>query len=237
MTPNKVTDMQFMAVKEISTLAAMARADEKFDVFLMEDHPLYREGLKNFLLSRFPKINILYEGGSFFDAKSALDQKLPDIAVVDLHLGDGRQPSEVVALFTTRNVPVLVISALNNFESVKSAFSMGALGFVSKDSSVDDIGKAMVSVLSGNEWISPVLGTALSQSKSIADRLSAQEMKAIILYSSGLKLEVVARRMEVAPSTVKQYIDRAKEKFRAAGVPVSTKTELYKILRDLNLVD
>ena len=114
---------------------------------------------------------------------------------------------------------------------------MGALGFVSKDSSVDDIGKAMVSVLSGNEWISPVLGTALSQSKSIADRLSAQEMKAIILYSSGLKLEVVARRMEVAPSTVKQYIDRAKEKFRAAGVPVSTKTELYKILRDLNLVD
>jgi DNA-binding NarL/FixJ family response regulator len=105
------------------------------------------------------------------------------------------------------------------------------------DATIDDIGKAVKSVLDGHEWISPVLGKALTQSKSISDKLSAQEKKAIILYASGLKLEVVARRMDVAPSTVKQYIDRAKEKFRASGVPVSTKTELYKILRDLELVD
>jgi hypothetical protein len=114
---------------------------------------------------------------------------------------------------------------------------MGALGFVSKDSSIEDIGKAIQSVLKGNEWISPVLSKALDQSHSVAEKLSSQEKRAIILYSTGLKLEVVARRMDVAPSTVKQYIDRAKAKFRAAGVPVSTKTELYKILRDLELVD
>jgi len=47
----------------------------------------------------------------------------------------------------------------------------------------------------------------------------------------------VARRMEVAPSTVKQYIDRAKMKYRAAGIAVHTKTEMYKILRDEGLVD
>jgi DNA-binding NarL/FixJ family response regulator len=114
---------------------------------------------------------------------------------------------------------------------------MGALGFVSKDSSIEDIGKAIQSVLKGSEWISPVLSKALGQTSSVAEKLSSQEKRAIILYSTGLKLEVVARRMDVAPSTVKQYIDRAKEKFRAAGIPVSTKTELYKILRDLSLVD
>ena len=43
--------------------------------------------------------------------------------------------------------------------------------------------------------------------------------------------------MDVAASTVKQYIDRAKAKFRAAGTQVSTKTELYKILRDEGLID
>jgi DNA-binding NarL/FixJ family response regulator len=203
----------------------------------MEDHPLYREGLKSYLLSRFPGIQFQYEGADFYAAKEAIEKKKIDIAVVDLHLGDGRPPSEIVALFTSKQIPVLVISALNNFESVKSAFSMGALGFVSKDSSIEDIGKAIQSVQSGNEWISPVLAKALSQTSSIAEKLSSQEKRAIILYSTGLKLEVVARRMDVAPSTVKQYIDRAKEKFRAAGIPVSTKTELYKILRDLALVD
>jgi DNA-binding NarL/FixJ family response regulator len=207
------------------------------NVILMEDHPLYREGLKSYLSDRFPAMNLIYAGASFLDVKDAIEANKAHIAIVDLHLGDGRAPSEIVGFFTSRNIPVLVISALNNFESVKSAFSMGALGFVSKDSAIEDIGKAIVNVLGGREWISPVLSKALGQTNSVADRLSSQEKKAIILYSSGLKLEVVARRMDVAPSTVKQYIDRAKEKFRAAGIPVSTKTELYKILRDLSLVD
>jgi DNA-binding NarL/FixJ family response regulator len=207
------------------------------NVILMEDHPLYREGLKSYLSDRFPAMNLIYAGASFLEVKDAIEANKAHIAIVDLHLGDGRAPSEIVGFFTSRNIPVLVISALNNFESVKSAFSMGALGFVSKDSAIEDIGKAIVNVLGGREWISPVLSKALGQTNSVADRLSSQEKKAIILYSSGLKLEVVARRMDVAPSTVKQYIDRAKEKFRAAGIPVSTKTELYKILRDLSLVD
>lgn len=217
-----------------STVFLMA---DVIDVVLMEDHPLYREGLKSYLQSAFPNMNLLYAGANFYEAKEAISRDKPKIAIVDLHLGDGRQPSEIVSLFSSKGIPVLVISALNNFESVKSAFSMGALGFVSKDSAIEDIGKAIMSVLSGNEWISPVLGKALTQSKNITDKLSSQEKKAIILYSSGLKLDVVARRMDVAPSTVKQYIDRAKEKFRAAGMPVSTKTEIYKILRDLELVD
>jgi DNA-binding NarL/FixJ family response regulator len=131
----------------------------------------------------------------------------------------------------------LVISALNNFESVKSAFSVGASGFVSKDSSIEDIGKALKSVLGGNQWISPTLSRALTYKENITSQLSAQELKAIILYASGLKLDLVARRMDVAASTVKQYIDRAKAKFRTAGTPVSTKTELYRVLRNEGLID
>jgi DNA-binding NarL/FixJ family response regulator len=131
----------------------------------------------------------------------------------------------------------LVISAINNFESVKSAFSVGASGFVSKDSSIDEISKAIRAVLQGNQWISPTLSKALTFKSSVSEQLSAQEKKAVILYASGLKLEVVARRMDVAASTVKQYIDRAKAKFRAAGTPVSTKTDLYKVLRQEGLID
>lgn len=206
-------------------------------VVLLEDHPLYREGLKSFISESFPSLKFLYDGGDFLAAKNSLEKGKPDLAIVDLHLGDGRAPSEIVSLFSSKGIPVLVISALNNFESVKSAFSMGAIGFVSKDSSIADIGKAIQAALAGREWISPILGRALAQTSSSADSLSAQEKKAIILYASGLKLEVVARRMEVAPSTAKQYIDRAKAKFRAGGNPVSSKTDIYKLLRSLNMID
>lgn len=210
---------------------------ELAEAVLLEDHPLYREGLKAYINSNLPEVSLLYEGESFLKAKEITSRKKPKIAIVDLHLGDGRSPSEVVGYFSSLDIPVLVISAINNFESVKSAFSVGASGFVSKDSSIDEISKAIRAVLQGKQWISPTLSKALTYKSSVADTLSAQEKKAVILYASGLKLEVVARRMDVAASTVKQYIDRAKAKFRAAGTPVSTKTDLYKVLRQEGLIE
>lgn len=207
------------------------------EAILLEDHPLYREGLKAYIRTNLPDISLMYEGENFLKAKEIAAKKKPRIAIIDLHLGDGRTPSEVVGYFSSQGIPVLVISAINNFESVKSAFSVGASGFVSKDSSIDEIGKAIRAVLVGKQWISPTLSKALTFKSSVSEQLSAQEKKAVILYASGLKLEVVARRMDVAASTVKQYIDRAKAKFRAAGTPVSTKTDLYKVLRQEGLID
>ncbi len=211
--------------------------EKEKSLFVLEDHPLYRQGLIDYLKRELPQYDVAFQGADFLDAKNALQRTKPDLAIVDLHLGDGRPPGEVVALFTSNAIPVLVISALNNFESVKSAFSMGATGFVSKDSQTDELGRAIKSVLSGEEWISPTLSSALSAKQSAVDQLSNQEKKAVILYASGLKLELVARRMNVAPSTVKQYIDRAKAKFQATGIEVRTKTQVYKVLRDEGLLN
>lgn len=215
----------------LMTMAELAEA------VLLEDHPLYREGLKAYIKANLPEISLVYEGENFLKAKDITSKKKPQIAIIDLHLGDGRTPSEVVGYFSSQGIPVLVISAINNFESVKSVFSVGASGFVAKDSSIDEISKAIRAVLKGNQWISPTLSKALAYKSSVSEQLSAQEKKAVILYASGLKLEVVARRMDVAASTVKQYIDRAKAKFRAAGTPVSTKTDLYKVLRQEGLIE
>ncbi len=211
--------------------------EKEKSLFVLEDHPLYRQGLIDYLKRELPQYDVAFQGADFLDAKNALQRTKPDLAIVDLHLGDGRPPGEVVALFTSNAIPVLVISALNNFESVKSAFSMGATGFVSKDSQTDELGRAIKSVLSGEEWISPTLSSALSAKQSAVDQLSNQEKKAVILYASGLKLELVARRMNVAPSTVKQYIDRAKAKFQATGIEVRTKTQVFKVLRDEGLLN
>jgi len=218
--------------QEIPTLISVT-----LSAILLEDHPLFRAGLKGYINSAFPDLVLSYEGHDFLEARNVCSRNKPDIAIVDLHLGDGRTPSEIVGHFSSQGIPVLVISAHNNFESVKSAFSVGASGFLSKDSSVEDSGKAIKSILGGNQWISPTLSRALTYKESITSQLSAQELKAIILYASGLKLEVVARRMDVAASTVKQYIDRSKAKFRSAGTPVSTKIELYRVLRNEGLID
>ena len=210
---------------------------EKLGIVLVEDHPLYREGLKTFIKTSFPTATLQYEGADVNEAKAACEKKKVSIAIVDLHLGDGRSPSEIVSLFTSIKIPVLVISALSNFESVKTAFSMGAKGFVSKDSATEELKKAIKAVAQGSEWISPVMSQAIAFDKKTSDELSNQERKALVLYASGLKLDAVARRMGVAPSTVKQYIERAKMKYRVAGKPIRTKTDMYRTLRDEGLVE
>ena len=166
---------------------------EQFNLILLEDHPLYREGLKSQIRSQFPFVTFIYEGANVTEARRVAEKSEINIAVIDLHLGDGKSPAEVVSAFSSLDIPVLVISALNNFESVQNAFAMGAKGFVSKDSPVTEIQKAVKVVAKGDEWISSVLGQALNQNKSKAkDDLSPQERKALVLYASGLKLIAVA---------------------------------------------
>jgi DNA-binding NarL/FixJ family response regulator len=205
---------------------------EQMRFILLEDHPLYREGLKEYILKNFASCICLYDGANFMEAKNVAAKNPVSIAILDLHLGDGRSPGEIISHFSSQDIPVLVVSAVNNFESIKSAFSMGANGFVSKETSTQQLGAAMKSVLRGESWIAPNLSNALFTSKTVADQLSVQERKAVILYASGLKLEAVASRMGIATSTAKQYIDRAKQKFSIHGVDARTKTELYRVLRD-----
>lgn len=220
----------------MSKLLTLTPMTKTMKMILLEDHPLYREGLKSQIRTQFPFVDFVYEGADVGHAKRACQGESINIAVIDLHLGDGRSPAEIVSTFTSLSIPVLVISALNNFESVKSAFAMGARGFVSKDSPVSEIQKAVKAVAAGDEWVSSVLEQALDKSAA-NDELSPQERKALTLYASGLKLLAVASRMNVAPSTVKQYLERAKIKYRMAGKPIRTKTDMYKTLRDEGLVD
>lgn len=205
-------------------------------IVMLEDHPLFLEGLKTSFQKNFPELKVLYAGADVRQAQNIVKEEKVDLALVDLHLGDGRSPGEIVAVFSSAGIPVLVISALSNFESVKSAHAMGAKGLIGKDSGTEELIRAVRAVLSGNEWISPVLDRALNFHGKTSDDLSVQEKKALILYGSGLQLDLVAKRMNVAPSTVKQYIERAKAKYLAAGKPIRTKTEMYRALRDEGLI-
>lgn len=205
-------------------------------LLLLEDHALVREGLERSLLERIPDAAIVYTGASLPEAEAALDHGPVDCAIVDLDLGDGRSAVEVVSTFTARQVPVVVVSALGDMGVVQSAIIAGASAYVTKHSESDDLINAINAVLRGESFMSPTFAGALVPTGSSRIVLSEQQQKALVLYASGLKLDTVARRMGVAPSTVKQYIDRVREKYTAAGKVARTKTDLYRIAREAGLL-
>lgn len=134
---------------------------------------------------------------------------------------------QIVAELTGRGVAVLIVSALGSPRHVRRMLHTGVAGVVAKSDSMDDLRDAVSAALAGQKWMSPVLAQALVIDRD-ADRpnLSDKELEAFRLYACGLKLDSVARRMGMAPSTAKQYIDRVRDKYAQVGHPARAKADL-----------
>ena len=203
---------------------------------VLEDHVIVREGLERGLIDRFPRVDFAYSGAVLGEALKAIGERHIDCAIIDLDLGDGRSVADVVSSFSSLNIPVVVVSALGDTAVIQSAILAGASAYVTKRSGFDELSEALDAILHNRDWMSPDFAGALIPKNATGVHLSAQEQRALVLYASGLKMDSVARRMEVAPSTVKQYIDRVRDKYTAAGKLARTKTDLYRVARDEGLM-
>ena len=193
-------------------------------------------GIQQQLADDFADAHLVYSG---HDADEAIKQNLIkkiDCAIVDLDLGNGELPVDVIHKLTQENIPCLVVSVLAKPAIVQNVMSAGALGFVSKNSPTHILTRAIKAVLAGETFTAPELAGALASPNSKLVKLSDREKTALTLYASGLTLEQVAERMKVASSTVKEYLDRVRDKYTAAGIYARTKTQLYQQAREEGLL-
>ena len=198
---------------------------------LLDDHALVRDGIERQLHSDFPECDIVYSGDSLLDALAAVSAASTcDCAIVDLDLGDETPVAETVSAFAVRDIPVVVVSAMARPDVLQAALTAGAQAFIAKRSNLGHLSKAVSTVLDGGTWIPPDLAGAVLRAQSNVD-LSAQEKRALVLYASGLTLEMVARRMEITPNTVKHYLDRVRDKYTQAGIAARTKVQLHRVAR------
>jgi DNA-binding NarL/FixJ family response regulator len=200
---------------------------------ILDDHQVVADSLKNHLLETLNDAEFVYCGGNIDEICDASVKLSPDLVIVDLDLGDNKTPAMVVSKVAETGVRVLVLSASTDSADVLSALSAGAIGYITKHASSEELTEAIVDAIEKNEVkISPYVAGALAEISQDSVRLSAQEKRALVLYASGLKLEAVARRMNIAPSTAKQYIDRVKSKYQQQGRAVHTKTDMYRAAKD-----
>lgn len=203
---------------------------------ILEDHPLMLAGIQQQLADDFPDARLVYSGKNVADVIEQHSAKQIDCAIVDLDLGNGELPVDVVNKLTQHHIPCLVVSVLAKPAIVQNVMSAGALGFVSKNSSTHILTRAIKAVLAGETFTAPELAGALASPDSRLVKLSDREKMALTLYASGLTLEQVAERMKVAASTVKEYLDRVRDKYTAAGIYARTKTQLYQQAREEGLL-
>ena len=205
-------------------------------VMVIDDHPLLRDAITNRVHQISPASDLAYVGGSISEALVVHAAEPVDCTILDLDLGDGRSPVANTADLVAAGCRVLIVSALADSATVRAALRAGALGFVSKQADIEEFEDSFRLTVAGTPSTSRDVAAILSSDETLSVSLSERERTAMVLYASGLKIDAVARRMDVKPATAQEYIRRVREKYSRAGVSVTTKTDLYRRARDEGLV-
>lgn len=204
-------------------------------IVLLDDHGLVREGLEMRLVSDLPGADIVYSGESLSQAVSFARSGDVDCAIVDLDLGDGTPVTEVVSSFVVHGVPVVIVSAMAQAEALQIALAAGASAFISKRAGMGELTAAVKAAIRGESTIPSDLAREMMRTSSGVE-LTVQERRVLTLYASGMTIDMVARRMSLSPHTVKDYLDRVRDKYTEAGMAARTKLELNVIARQEGLL-
>ncbi len=196
-------------------------------VVILDDHALFHQALMSWLQSQGPSIEVVYAGAEVEWALSAAADS--DVVLLDLDLGADAPPlPSLVAGFRDAGCQVLIVSALGSPRVVRQGLAAGALGYMSKREDPAALLDAIEAVASGEGFLTPEMASILAESPQDVPSLSIQELSALRFYASGLKLDSVARRMNVSPATAKEYLDRVRAKYAQAHRDVHTKSDMRR---------
>ncbi len=188
------------------------------NILLLEDHPIFRVGVRQLVQQRWPTVTIR-EAGTLAQAMVAVHELLFDLAVVDLNLPD-TSGIEVLSkmLRASPATKVLVLSLNSESAYAQRSLQMGAAGYLTKDRAASDLVAAMERILAGGRYISSSFAEQLADQISGArkavlhEQLSIQEYRVLIQLAKGLAVGVIADSMRLSPKTVSTYRTRVMEK-------------------------
>jgi two-component system response regulator DevR len=180
-------------------------------VLLVDDHELVRRGLRD-LLGDEPDIEVVAEAGGVEEALAVAMHVEPEVAVVDVRLGDGDGITLCRELRSKPNPPAcLMLTAFDDEEAMVGAIMAGAAGYLLKQVRGQDVVTAVREVAAGRSLLDPV-STARVLDKMRhppTDELAAlteRERDVLELIGQGLSNREIAERLFLAEKTVKNYV-------------------------------
>jgi DNA-binding NarL/FixJ family response regulator len=200
----------------VSDIAQTSADEITVRVLLVDDHDLFREGLRNLLEER--GVQVAGEASTGAEAVRLVREVAPDVVVMDLHMPgiSGIQAiKQIAAIAPLTRVLVLTIS--DHDEDVLHAILAGACGYLLKDASVDELIRGIEAAAVGESLVSPAIAgkvlqqvraTSVSPEAAAAVRaeLSQRELDVLKLISSGKDNAMIAAELHISPKTVKNHI-------------------------------
>ena len=188
-------------------------------VIVVDDHPLFREAVRQALTAAFPGIAIA-EAGTLDAVSDILAQDSDyDLVLLDLKMPGVQGFSGLVYLRAEHpSVPIAVVSASEEAHLMRRAIELGASGYIPKSSSAETMKLAIAAVLNGDIWL-PEDAAARSGSDNEADQLARrlttltpQQIRVLMMLREGLLNKQIAYQLKVSEATVKAHVSAILQK-------------------------
>ena len=195
---------------------AEERQTETLRVLIVDDHDLFRTGLRNLLEEQ--GVSIVGEAATGTEAVRIVRELAPDVVVMDLNMpamGGVEATRHITAVAPLTRVVMLTIS--DEDSDVMDAILAGACGYLLKDASIQDLVTGIRAAARGESLISPNIAAkvlqrvrATSAQPEIADmiraELSEREIEVLKLIANGKDNALIAAELHISPKTVKNHI-------------------------------
>jgi len=207
-------------------MASLLSGAPKHRILIVDDHPLYRDGLRRFIDAQ-PHLVCCGEADSCQLALDMARRCRPDLVLLDLRLRHEDGMELIKGLVSGQQRPrILVVSQGDETVHAELVLRAGALGYIMKEEATDELLNAVNAVLRGELYVSRRL-SALVLKKffrgvaggEVAERLSDRELQVFQFLGSGLSPQEIARQLHLSVKTVETHRENIKRKLELRDAP------------------
>jgi two-component system, NarL family, response regulator len=183
----------------------MKPENSKINVFIVDDHPIFRQGLA-VTLARQEDLNVIAEASSGRTAVSIFESLQPDVTLMDLQMPE-MHGVEVITQIRARHpaAKIIVLTTYDSDGDIRRALRAGASGYLLKDASAEELCESIRAVHRGSKRISPEVGAKLAELVN-SDELSERELEVLQAMTEGHSNREIAAKLFISESTVKFHI-------------------------------
>lgn len=204
-------------------VSGTANKGETCKVFIVDDHPIMREGISE-IINREKDLTVCCEAGNVLQALQGIAECRPDIVIVDLALekSNGLRLIENIS-YSYEGLPVLVYSMHDESLYAERCLKAGARGYIMKQEPSRKLLSALRTVLRGEIYVSEKLSEKLlykfidrknDNLKSSIELLGNRELEVYQLVGQGMKKRDIAENLNISLKTVENHIEHIKKKMK-----------------------
>jgi two-component system, NarL family, invasion response regulator UvrY len=215
----------------------VSRAPAKIRIFIADDHPIVRQGLRR-IVEEDPGMAIAGEAGDGATLVAALQSTAADLVLLDVSMPGGPFLETLKELRTRHpSVRVLTLSVHPEDQWAVRALRAGASGYLTKDHSPDQLLEAIRRVYRGGKYVSPELAERLAEQldggaeRAPHELLSDREFEVMRRLGNGLTITQIASELALSAKTVSTYRARILEK-----MAVETNADLVRYAARYGLI-